>query len=345
MLISEFDFELPDELIAQQPLLERDASRMLVLDRSSGYWTDSAFLDLPEYLRAGDLLVVNNTRVFPARLVGRRDPSGGQVELFLIREQAAGLWEALTRPARKLSVGSRVEFGGGRLIGEIVEELEEGRRLVRFSSAGSFRELLEEIGQTPLPPYIKRDDPMGNSDRERYQTVYARESGAIAAPTAGLHFTPAVFEAVRAAGATVAEITLHVGYGTFEPVRAEDTGSHRVSPESFEIGEAVAEQINTAKREGRRVIAVGTTTVRALEAASQETGTLTGGAGQADITIVPGYDFRVVDGLVTNFHLPKSSLLLLVSAFAGTEFVLAAYRQAVASRYRFYSYGDCMLII
>ncbi|MEO6393858.1 MAG: tRNA preQ1(34) S-adenosylmethionine ribosyltransferase-isomerase QueA [Pyrinomonadaceae bacterium] len=345
MLISEFDFELPDELIAQQPLRERDASRMLVLDRAANSWTDSAFLDLPKYLRAGDLLVVNNTRVFPARLVGKRDPSGGQVELFLIREEALGLWVALARPARKLSVGSRVEFGDRRLMGEIVGELDEGKRLVQFSPAETFRELLEEIGQTPLPPYIRRDEPARNSDRERYQTVYARESGAIAAPTAGLHFTPKVFDAVKAAAAEIAGITLHVGYGTFEPVRATDTGSHRVSPESFEISEAAAEQINRAKREERRVIAVGTTTVRALEAASQASGTITGGAGQAEITIVPGYEFRIVDGLVTNFHLPKSSLLLLVSAFAGTEFVLGAYRHAVAGGYRFYSYGDCMLII
>lgn len=345
MLISEFDFELPDELIAQQPLAERDASRMLVVDRQRGSWTDAAFLALPEYLRAGDLLVVNNTRVFPARLVGRRDPSGGQVELFLIREEAKGVWEALARPARRLSIGSRVEFGDGRLTGVIVEELEEGRRLVRFSPAESFKELLEEIGQTPLPPYIKRDERAKNSDRERYQTVYARESGAIAAPTAGLHFTPKIFDEIAAVGAQVAEITLHVGYGTFEPVRAEDTGSHRVSPESFEITEGVAEQVNRAKHEGSRVIAVGTTTLRALESASEATGTITGGAGQAALTIVPGYEFRVVDGLVTNFHLPKSSLLLLVSAFAGTDLVLAAYRQAVAARYRFYSYGDCMLII
>jgi S-adenosylmethionine:tRNA ribosyltransferase-isomerase len=345
MLISDFDFDLPDRLIAQHPLDQRDASRMLVLDRDKQNWTDRSFRDLPNFLRAGDLVVLNNTRVFPARLIGSRQPTGGRVELFLIREVEPGIWEALARPAKRLAVGSRVGFGSGRLIAEVIEELPEGRRRVRFESAEPIAQAIEELGLTPLPPYIKRDETAAPADRERYQTVYARSSGAIAAPTAGLHFTPEIFARVRAAGADLAEITLHVGYGTFEPVRVDDISEHRVAPESFEISVAVATQINRALNEGRRIIAIGTTTVRALESACGDEGKIVAGRGEANITIVPGYEFRVANALLTNFHLPRSSLLVLVSSLAGRDLVLAAYRHAVASDYRFYSYGDCMLII
>lgn len=345
MLLSDFDYDLPEDRIAQHPLDQRDASRMMVLDRGAQSWADRSFRDLPDFLRAGDLLVLNNTRVFPARLIGTRHPSGGRVELFLIREDEPGVWEALARPAKRLARGSRVEFGSGRLGGTIVDELAEGRRLIRFESDEPIAQLIEEVGQTPLPPYIKRDELAARDDRERYQTVYARNSGAIAAPTAGLHFTPEMFTRVRDVGAEVAELTLHVGYGTFEPVRVDDLSRHQVTPESFEISETAAAQINRALDAGRRVVAIGTTTVRALESACDATGRIPAGPGQANITILPGYEFRVVQALLTNFHLPQSSLLILISALAGRELVLSAYRHAVAAEYRFYSYGDCMLII
>lgn len=346
MLISDFDYELPEELIAQRPLERRDASRMLVLERAGRTWHDSLFAELPAYIRAGDLLVVNNTRVFPARLHGLREPTGGQVELFLIREREPDVWEALARPARRLQPGARVSFKDSRLRAEVVEALDEGRRILRFYADAPLYALIEEIGETPLPPYIKRGDgsPPSSEDRERYQTVYAQTSGAIAAPTAGLHFTPAVMEELRARGAFITEITLHVGYGTFEPVRVEDLSEHRVEAERFEIGRAAAELINETRSRGSRIIAVGTTTTRALEAAADAKGVISAREAEADLTITPGYRFRVVDALITNFHLPRSSLLVLVSAFAGRELVLAAYNYAVQSRYRFYSYGDCMLI-
>lgn len=346
MLISDFDYELPEELIAQHPLERRDASRLLVLERASKRWRDSLFTELPNYIRAGDLLVVNNTRVFPARLHGVREPTGGQVELFLIRELEPDKWEALARPARRLQVGARVSFRDKRLRAEVVEALDEGRRILRFHADAPLAALLEEIGETPLPPYIKRgvSAPSSTEDRERYQTVYAEVRGAIAAPTAGLHFTPEVMDELRERGASIEEITLHVGYGTFEPVRVEDLSEHRVAAERFEIRSEAAERINEARARGGRIIAVGTTTTRALEAAAGADGRISAGAAEADLTITPGYRFRAVDALVTNFHLPRSSLLVLVSTFAGRELVLAAYKHAVGSRYRFYSYGDCMLI-
>ncbi|HKS28872.1 MAG TPA: tRNA preQ1(34) S-adenosylmethionine ribosyltransferase-isomerase QueA [Pyrinomonadaceae bacterium] len=345
MLISDFDYELPEELIAQHPLERRDASRMLVVERDAQRWRDSLFAELPAYLREGDLLVVNNTRVFPARLHGVREPTGGRVELFLIREVGADVWEALARPARRLQPGARISFRDARLRAEVVEALDEGRRILRFHSDAPLASLIEEIGETPLPPYIKRDAGSLNSeDRERYQTVYAERRGAIAAPTAGLHFTPQIMAEARARGASIAEITLHVGYGTFEPVRVEDLSEHRVAAERFEITEEVAQLINETRARKGRVVAVGTTTTRALEFASDERGRVSAGSGYAELTITPGYRFRAIDALVTNFHLPRSSLLVLVSTFAGRELVLAAYRHAVEARYRFYSYGDCMLI-
>jgi S-adenosylmethionine:tRNA ribosyltransferase-isomerase len=352
MLISDFDYELPEELIAQAPLAERDASRLLVLDRARASWRDSSFTQLPAELREGDHLVVNNTRVFPARLVGRREPSGGQVELFLLAEREPQVWEALARPARRLARGQEVSFGEGRLCAEIIEAGDDGQRIVRFDCEGDFHALLEEIGQVPLPPYIKRADAGGDSgasqrdaDRERYQTIYAERRGAIAAPTAGLHFTPRVLEALRARGVSLTEITLHVGYGTFAPVRVSDLREHAVAAERYEITPEAAATLNEARGRGQRIVAVGTTTVRALESATDDfTGRLTPGANSATLTITPGYKFKTVDALVTNFHLPRSSLLVLIASFAGRELTLAAYRHAVAARYRFYSYGDCMLI-
>ncbi|HEY6187451.1 MAG TPA: tRNA preQ1(34) S-adenosylmethionine ribosyltransferase-isomerase QueA, partial [Pyrinomonadaceae bacterium] len=324
----------------------RDAARMLVLDREARRWKDSQFAELPSYVRAGDVVVVNNTRVFPARLLGAREPSGGRVELFLVREREPLMWETLARPARRLQQGARVRFGDGRLRAEVIEAHEDGRRVVRFTCDVPLYTLLEELGQTPLPPYIKRERQSSLSeDRERYQTVYARERGAIAAPTAGLHFTARVMEELLARRASIVEITLHVGYGTFEPVRTSDLKEHSVSPERYEISTGAAQTINRARENAGRILAVGTTTTRALESSADEAGRVRPGAGLAQLTITPPYRFRVVDALLTNFHLPRSSLLVLVSAFAGHEFVLDAYRHAVSESYRFYSYGDCMLIM
>jgi S-adenosylmethionine:tRNA ribosyltransferase-isomerase len=348
VLISDFDYTLPEELIAQQPRAERDAARMLVLDRARQSWRDSIFFELPAQLTGRDVLVVNNTRVFPARLVGARVPTGGRVELFLIEAREPLVWETLARPARRLQAGARLLFGGGRLRAEVLATHTSGRRTVRFECAEDFHALLEEIGGTPLPPYIKRraaETGAQSADRERYQTIYARTRGAIAAPTAGLHFTPRVLSELRARGAQIIEITLHVGYGTFAPVRVEDLRQHKVAPERYEISAQAAAALNEARAEGRRIIAVGTTTVRTLEAASDEQGRVAAGAGTAQLTITPGYRFKVVEALITNFHLPRSSLLVLVAAFAGRELTLAAYQHAVAARYRFYSYGDCMLIV
>ncbi|HYE65876.1 MAG TPA: tRNA preQ1(34) S-adenosylmethionine ribosyltransferase-isomerase QueA [Pyrinomonadaceae bacterium] len=345
MLISDFEYELPEELIAQHPLQRRDAARMLVLDRAARSWRDTQFAELPSHMRAGDVLVINNTRVFPARLIGTRESSGGRIELFLVRQLGPDLWETLARPARRLQKGARMRFGGGRLRAEVIESLDDGRRAVRFECDGLFETVLEEIGRTPLPPYIKRGVEADAKDRERYQTVYARHSGAIAAPTAGLHFTTHVLDEIAARGASVVEITLHVGYGTFEPVRAQDLREHSVAPEQSEISEGAAELINEARQRGGRILAIGTTTTRALESAVDEAGRVRAGARLARITITPGYRFRIVDLLLTNFHLPRSSLLVLVAAFAGRDLVLAAYRHAVEAQYRFYSYGDCMLII
>jgi len=344
MQISDFDYELPPALIAQQPLPERAASRMLVVDRATQTWSDSHFQLLPEYLKANDALVLNNTRVFPARLIGERSPSGGAVELLLIREVESNVWKALARPARRLRKGSRILFGGSRLKAEVVDSLDNGLRIVRFESAETLDRVIDEIGETPLPPYIKRHAADDANDKNRYQTVYASQRGAIAAPTAGLHFTPNVLQAVRARGVSVTEITLHVGYGTFEPVRTDELQLHRVAPEWSSITSEAAATINHAHERGGRVIAVGTTTTRALESAAGSDGPIRSQSGIADLTIVPGYKFGFVDALLTNFHLPRSSLLILVSAFAGRDLILGAYRHAVTQGYRFYSYGDCMLI-
>lgn len=340
MHISDFDYDLPADLIAQTPLEQRDASRMLVLDRERQEWTDSYFSQFTRQLRPNDVVVVNNSRVIPARLIGRREESGGQVEIFLVRELETEVWEALVRPGARLKKGARAVFGEGRLVAEMLDEPGAELRRVRFHCEGSFDDTLAEIGSTPLPPYIKRPTGVSTSDRERYQTVYSKQRGAIAAPTAGLHFTPEILAEVGRVAA-LAEITLHVGYGTFEPVRVDDVAQHSVSSEHFEISESAAQTINA----GDRIIVVGTTTMRALESAATEDGRVVPGRGVAGLTIKPGYRFRIADALLTNFHLPRSSLLILVSAFAGRDLVLRAYRHAVAQRYRFYSYGDCMLIL
>lgn len=340
--LAAYDFELPEALIAQAPADRRDASRLLVVDRATGSLGDRTFADLPDFLREGDLLVVNDTRVFPARLRGTR-PTGGAAELLLVEPRPDGTWEALARPGRKLQPGATIAFGD-RLAAEIVGVLDDGRRVVRFHTDEPFWDALDAVGEPPLPPYIRRENGISDTDRERYQTVYARDRGSVAAPTAGLHFTPALFDRLRADGVETASVTLHVGYGTFEPVRVDDLRAHRVAPERAEIPEATAHAIAEAHTRGGRVIAVGTTTTRTLEAAADGRGGVEPGARIADLTITPGYSFRVIDGLITNFHLPQSSLLVLTATFAGRERAMAAYRHAVAEGYRFYSYGDAMLI-
>ena len=349
MLVSDFDFELPTELIAQTPSAERGGSRLLVLDRASETVAHRHISDLPEYLRAGDVLVVNDTKVFPARLLGSRVPSGGRVEVLLLERLDEDCWSALVHPGQKLKPGARIaltrEQAGAPVIeGEIVGRSGFGRRTVRLrASAGDLDAAIDAVGHIPLPPYIHRDDTA--LDRERYQTVYAQRRGSIAAPTAGLHFTPELLTFLDAVGVERAAVTLHVGYGTFKPVRSEVVEEHTVDPERYAIGETTAAQLNRARDEGRRLIAVGTTTARALESAAAE-GRIAAGDRTATLFIHPGaHRFRSVDALITNFHLPRSSLLMLVCAFAGRERVLAAYRDAVARGYRFYSYGDAMLIL
>jgi S-adenosylmethionine:tRNA ribosyltransferase-isomerase len=360
----DFDYELPLKLIAQRPLDRRDASRLLLLSKPSGRWEDRRFADLPDILRGDELLVLNNTRVIPARLFGRRvgvhsqpparssrgEHLTGKIEVFLTRRVASDTWEALVRPGRKLQTGERVLFGDGELEGEILSRGELGARVLRFKSkdARPVADHLERLGHVPLPPYIHREDE--SSDRERYQTVFAKNPGAIAAPTAGLHFTPQILEKIRARGVEVCELTLEVGLGTFQPVHSENMEEHPIHAEAYEIPGDTAKSIQRARATGRPIIAIGTTVVRALEDAARraaESGsaeTLLAGKSEARIFIYPGFQFRVVDALLTNFHLPRSTLLALVSAFAGRENILSAYRHAVEAGYRFYSYGDCMLI-
>ena len=351
MRLADFSFDLPAELIAQEPSPERGQSRLLVVDRATARLDDRQFRDLPDLLRPGDLLVVNNTRVFAARLLGKRLPGGGAAECLLVQRldatsPDAEVWEALVHPGQRLKEGSRLELGTAPYLihAEITGRFFHGRRRIRIWTDGpSIEEAVDHAGHMPLPPYIKRLD--APSDRERYQTVYARARGSIAAPTAGLHFTPEILSALGAAGIESAAITLHVGYGTFQPIRVERVEDHRMEPERYELSAAAATAINRARSEGRRVIAVGTTTTRTLEAVADEEGRVEPAAGSTDLFIAPGHRFRLVSGLITNFHLPQSSLLLLVCAFAGREHTLAAYRHAVEQRYRFYSYGDASLIL
>ncbi len=343
MLISQFNYELPEELIAQNPLEKREDSRMLIVNRSSENLRDEHFYDFPQFLKKDDVIVLNNTKVFPARLFGRSE-TGAKIEIFLVREFEKQTWETLARPARRLTIGKKILFGED-LSGEVLERTVDGRIIVRFEADGNFDSILEEVGQTPLPPYIKRDDKVSDDDKNRYQTVFAKQRGAIAAPTAGLHFTPKILSEIKNLGVTIAEVTLHVGYGTFEPVRVADLSEHRVLPERCEISRETAQILNEAKAEKKRIIAIGTTTTRALESSIDENGTIQAGNNLADLTVTPGYKFKIVNGLLTNFHLPQSSLLVLVSTFAGYNLTIEAYKHAVRSRYRFYSYGDCMLII
>jgi S-adenosylmethionine:tRNA ribosyltransferase-isomerase len=340
--LASYDYVLPPELVAQAPLAERDASRLLVLDRETGAVEHARFAELPERLRPGDLLVTNRSRVFPARLLGRRE-RGGRAEILLVRRRGDGAWDAMLRPGRRLRAGMLVEVAPGLRVRIEGEGAESVLRSVRLLAEGQSEEAaLERFGHAPLPPYIRRAD--APEDRERYQTVYAREPGSVAAPTAGLHFTQEVLERLAARGVERAEIVLHVGPGTFRPVEVEDVRQHRVEPERLLVPEATADAIELARAQARRVVAVGTTVTRALESGLDAAGRLRPGERETDLVIVPGHRFRVVNALLTNFHLPGSSLLLLASAFAGRERLLAAYRAAIARRYRFYSYGDAMLI-
>lgn len=366
MNVSDFDYELPPECIAQRPLPERDASQMLSVDRQTGAWEDRLFRDLPDLLRGNELVVLNNARVIPARLfglrqgihaepLGRHNPARREflktpVEVLLTRRVDSDCWEGLVRPGRKIPTGECIVFGEGELLARVEGRGVFGLRILRFEPANAIEKKLQTLGHIPLPPYIKREDEP--ADRERYQTVYAHEGTAVAAPTAGLHFTPRILERMRARGAEIAEITLNVGLGTFEPVRTECLEEHRIHAESYEIGESAVAALNRARREGRPILAVGTTVVRALEDAAEKSSAEAGGEQfemepglrTADIFLYPGKSFRVVNQLLTNFHLPRSTLLAMVAAFAGREKVLAAYRHAVEAGYRFYSYGDCMLI-
>jgi S-adenosylmethionine:tRNA ribosyltransferase-isomerase len=344
MELSLFDYELPPDLIAQEPAEPRDAARLLVMDRARGTWEDRCFADLPALLRRGDCLVANDSRVIQARLLGRLDPGGQPIELLMLRPAADGRWEALARPGRRCRPGARVAVADGAVRVAIAGQRDEGVRLVTVDAPWTVPELLERYGLPPLPPYIARHDAPKPEDHERYQTVYARYDGSVAAPTAGLHFTPELLARVTAVGAEMHYLTLHVGVGTFRPIRTSRVDAHRIAPEDVAIPEATAGAVNRARAEGRRVIAVGTTTTRALEWAAGETGRVRPGRAAADLFIHPGHRFRVVDGLVTNFHLPRSTLLLLVAAFCGREALLAAYRHAVDRRYRFYSYGDAMFV-
>ena len=362
MLVSDFYYDLPPERIAQEPLTDRAGSKLLRLDRATGEWHDLLFRDFPSLLRPDDLLVFNNTRVFPARLYGRRggiralavsennaashDFLRGRVEVLLTRQfsREPNEWECLVRPGRKIGVGEDLFFGAAdELRAEVIARAEFGERRIRFAPVDNFFEVVERIGHIPLPPYIDRLDSA--RDRERYQTVYAQQRGSVAAPTAGLHFTPEILAEIKARGVETAEITLHVGLGTFQPVRVERVEDHSLHSETYAISAEAAEKINRALDGARRVIAVGTTTVRTLEFAAQVgAGRILAGSGEANIFIYPGYRFRVVGGMLTNFHLPQSTLLMLVCAFAGRENVLRAYKHAVEQEYRFYSYGDCMFV-
>ncbi|HJY85900.1 MAG TPA: tRNA preQ1(34) S-adenosylmethionine ribosyltransferase-isomerase QueA [Candidatus Acidoferrales bacterium] len=358
MKLSAFDYQLPLELIAQRPLAARDASRLLSVDRASNSLEDHWFLELPELLRGNELLVVNNARVFPARLLGRRrgvraERPGSHsrtrrqflkspIEVLLTRQLSPDTWEALVRPGRKMPKGERVVFGEGELEAEVIDRGDYGLRQVRLSSAGDLLQALERIGHVPLPPYIDRPDEP--ADRERYQTIFAREPGAVAAPTAGLHFTPQVLDRIRARGVQICEITLQVGLGTFQPIRSEAVERHRMQGEAYEITRQAAGQLEAARHEGRPILAVGTTVVRALEDAAQKGTLVRPGKGFTELFIYPGYKFQAVDQLLTNFHLPKSSPLVMVAAFAGHELIEQAYQHAITQHYRFYSYGDCMLI-
>lgn len=341
MDVKDFYYDLPQELIAQDPLEDRSSSRLMVLDKITGEVEHRHFKDITEYLRPGDCLVINNTKVIPARLYGVKEGTETKIEILLLKRKENDIWETLVKPGKKCKIGTKIVFGEGILTGEVVDIVEEGNRLIQFHYEGIFEEILDRLGQMPLPPYITHQ----LQDKNRYQTVYAKYDGSAAAPTAGLHFTPELLQQVRDMGVEIAEVTLHVGLGTFRPVKETDVLKHHMHSEFYKIEQSEADKINKAKKEGHRVIAVGTTSTRTLESAADENGFLTEKSGWTEIFIYPGYQFKVIDALITNFHLPESTLVMLVSALAGREHVLAAYETAVEEKYRFFSFGDAMFIV
>ena len=341
MKTSDFYFDLPKELIAQNPLEERSSSRLLVLNRETGERTHRIFKDVIEYLNPGDCLVINNTKVIPARLYGHKEDTQAQIEILLLKNKGNDVWETLVKPGKKAKPGSRISFGDGLLVGEVLDVVEEGNRLIRFEYEGIFEEILDQLGQMPLPPYITEQ----LKDKNRYQTVYAKHDGSAAAPTAGLHFTPELLAQIEAKGVKIAHVTLHVGLGTFRPVKVEDVTAHHMHSEFYMIEEDQAQLINETKKNGGKIISVGTTSCRTLESATDENGILHAGSGWTDIFIYPGYQFKMIDRLITNFHLPESTLLMRVSALAGKDQIMAAYEEAVSMKYRFFSFGDAMMIL
>lgn len=336
----DFYYELPEELIAQDPLKDRSSSRLLVLDKESGAVSHHVFKEITDYLHEGDCLVINDTKVIPARLIGSKVGTEAKIEILLLKRKENNIWETLVKPGKKAKIGTKISFGEGLLVGEVVDIVDEGNRLIQFTYEGIFEEILDKLGQMPLPPYITHQ----LEDKNRYQTVYATHTGSAAAPTAGLHFTPELLEEIERKGIDIARITLHVGLGTFRPVKVDEITEHHMHSEFFQIDEEAAMKINRAKDSGKRVICVGTTSCRTIESAADETGHLKACSGWTEIFIYPGYQFKILDCLITNFHLPESTLIMLVSALAGREHVLAAYEEAVKERYRFFSFGDAMLI-
>ena len=340
MKVTDYYFDLPQEQIAQDPLEDRSSSRLLVLDKETGEYSHHVFREITEFLKPGDCLVLNNTKVIPARLFGEKEGTQAKIEILLLKRKENDVWETLVKPGKKAKVGTKIIFGGGLLVGEVIDIVEEGNRLIQFTYEGIFEEILDQLGEMPLPPYITHK----LQDKNRYQTVYAKHEGSAAAPTAGLHFTKELLQQVQDAGVKIAHVTLHVGLGTFRPVKVEDVTQHHMHSEFYVVEEDQAKLINDTKAAGGRVIAVGTTSCRTLESATGEDGILKAGSGWTEIFIYPGYRFKMIDGLITNFHLPESTLVMLVSALAGKEHIMAAYEEAVREKYRFFSFGDAMMI-
>ena len=340
MDVKDFDYDLPEELIAQDPLEDRSSSRLMVLDKNTGEVSHHVFKEIVKYLRPGDCLVLNNTKVIPARLFGVKEGTMAKIEILLLKRRQNDVWETLVKPGKKAKPGTKIIFGDGLLTGEVIDVVDDGNRLIQFSYEGIFEEILDKLGQMPLPPYITHQ----LKDKNRYQTVYAKHEGSAAAPTAGLHFTKELLQQVQDAGVKIAHVTLHVGLGTFRPVKVEDVTQHHMHSEFYVVEEDQAKLINDTKAAGGRVIAVGTTSCRTLESATGEDGILKAGSGWTEIFIYPGYRFKMIDGLITNFHLPESTLVMLVSALAGKEHIMAAYEEAVREKYRFFSFGDAMMI-
>ena len=337
----DFYYELPEELIAQDPLEDRSSSRLLVLDKETGAFSHHVFKEITEYLHEGDCLVINDTKVIPARLIGSKVETNAKIEVLLLKRKENNVWETLVKPGKKAKVGAKISFGDGLLMGEVIDVVEEGNRLIKFDFDGIFEEILDQLGQMPLPPYITHQ----LKDKNRYQTVYAKHDGSAAAPTAGLHFTSELLEAIKAKGVNIAHVTLHVGLGTFRPVKVEDVTNHHMHSEFYIVEEDQAKLINETKQRGGKIVSVGTTSCRTLESATDDQGVLHAGSGWTDIFIYPGYQFKMIDRLITNFHLPESTLLMLVSALAGKDNIMAAYEEAVKERYRFFSFGDAMMIL